>query len=186
MTARRRDPETPSESNAAAEADAPHRRSHREKKQERQGIEALTQRLVALRPHEREALKLDEDLCKALAELNALKGSARNRQAKFVHGILRRSDLEALEQRLERGLGSSYAPGASGPPGPAAQWLERLLEEGDPAIQALVERTPHADRQQLRQLVRTARRAPETATTRRARRALQTLVAELIDAESLT
>ncbi len=176
MPARSQPPEETSET----EAESTHRRSHREKKQERKALEALAQRLQSLRPHELDALGLDDDLRAAIDELKALSGSARNRQAKLVHGLLRRSDLEAIEQRLDRGMGSSYAPGAVAEAGVSEQWLERLLAEGDPAIQALVEVQPEADRRQLRQLVRTASRTPESAATRRAKRALRAVIQELV------
>jgi ribosome-associated protein len=176
MSPRSRTPEETSE----VEAESTHRRSHREKKQERKALEALAQRLASLRPHELDALGLDEDLRAALDELGSLSGSARNRQAKLVHGLLRRGDLEAIEQSLDRGMGSSYAPGRADEAGVSEQWLARLLAEGDPAIQALVETQPEADRRQLRQLVRTASRTPESAATRRARRALRALIDELV------
>jgi ribosome-associated protein len=52
------------------------------------------------------------------------------------------------------------------------QWLTRLVEEGDPAVEALIASYPLADRQRLRSLVRSARQDPEARKAKRARREL--------------
>jgi ribosome-associated protein len=170
---------TSSEGEASPESEDRARLSNREKQAQQHTLEALAQRLASLRPHELDVLDLDDDLRGALDALRPLSGSARNRQAKVVHGLLRDDDPEALSRRLDRGGPSSYHPTPSGDPGPLAHWLARLLDEGDPAVEALLERSPTADRQQLRQLVRTARKTPAGAASRRARRALERLIGEL-------
>jgi ribosome-associated protein len=52
------------------------------------------------------------------------------------------------------------------------QWLTRLVEEGDPAVEALIADYPLSDRQRLRSLVRSARQDPEANKAKRARREL--------------
>lgn len=159
------------------------RRSHRDKGLERAAVAAVADRLAALRSHELDQLGLDDDLREAVAELNALEGSARGRQAKFLNGLLRHSDLEELTRKLDRGEGSSYvaqARQADAPEAPVETWLARLLADGDAAVNDLVEARPAADRQQLRQLIRTALKTPPSSTTRRALRSLRSVVEELI------
>jgi len=157
------------------------RQSHREKKLERQRLDELTDRLVSLRPHELDHLSLDDDLRQAVDELGALSGSARGRQARFLHGLLRRSDLDDVERRVRKGSGSSYAPVPESRKSPVERWLERLLAEGDGAVNELVEAHAGVDRQQLRQLIRTSRKTPASAATRRAERSLRTILDELLD-----
>ncbi len=174
------DPPEPATAGAAEEAGAARRRSHREKKEEREALEVLTQRLVSLRPHELDRADLEPDLRSAIDELGRLSGSARGRQAKFVHGLLRRSDLDDLDRRLGRIGRSSYAPTPATEKTPLEVWLERLLTEGDAAVNELVDAHPGADRQQLRQLIRTSRKTPPTTASRRALRSLEAALAELL------
>lgn len=60
------------------------------------------------------------------------------------------------------------------------RWRERLMAEGDAALQALFEAHPQADRQRLRLLVRRARAAGDPAAQRRRARELWRALRELI------
>jgi ribosome-associated protein len=157
-----------------------HRRSHREKHLERKRLDALTERLVRLRPHELDLLRLEDDLREAVDELKALTGSARGRQARYVHGLLRDMELDELERRVRMGSGSSYAPVPESSRSPVDRWLDRLIAEGDPAVNELVESHAKADRQQLRQLIRTSSKRPATTASRRALRSLRATLEELL------
>jgi ribosome-associated protein len=166
-----------------ADAESGGRQSHSEKKLERQTLIELTQRLALQRPHELENLDLDSDLVRAVEALRTLSGSAHGRQTKFVHGLLRRSDIEAVRRILDRGQGSSYGPSRPAATGPVQAWLERLLAEGDTALNEIVERHPETDRQRCRQLMRTAAKTPPTPASRRAKQSLQETLAGLLDGE---
>jgi len=158
------------------------RRSHREKGEERKLLIAVAERLAALRPYELDQLELDPDLRAAVDELTALSGSAKGRQARFLHGLLRDEDLTALTRRLDRGSGSTYVERQTRvDQDPVSIWLTRLLAEGDAAVNDLVDAHPSADRQQLRQLIRTANKRPETTTSERAQRSLRAAIAELLE-----
>lgn len=143
----------------------------------------MAERLAALRPYELDHLALEPDLRAAVDELNLLSGSARGRQERFLHGLLRDEDLEALTRRLDRGSGSTYVERqVREDHDPVAIWLARLLAEGDAAVNDLVEAQPSADRQQLRQLIRTARKRPPTTTSNRALRSLRGVIEQLLEA----
>jgi ribosome-associated protein len=77
---------------------------------------------------------------------------ARRRQLAHIDSIIRmldEADVDALGEAL-RDLPTERSA--------VEEWLERLLEGGDTELEALVQRYPDADRQQLRQLMRNARK----------------------------
>ena len=99
-----------------------------------------------------------------------LKPRSRGRQNRLIGQLLRAEDHEAIRERME-------SPQAAGRDNAQQEkmneaWLIRLVEEGDPAVEALIANHPQADRQQLRQLARSARQDPESKKTKRARREL--------------
>ena len=100
---------------------------------------------------------------------------------RFIHGLLRDSDLAGLRSALEAGAGSSYSSTGERAPSTGDVWLTRLLGDGDPALNALIDEFPSADRQRLRRLIRTAKKTPESAQARRAIRSLRTLIGEICD-----
>jgi len=130
----------------------------------------VASKLVDLAPKQLAKLQLPEELCEAVAGARAMSNdTARNRQLRVVRKIIREGATEQIEQALHRLLNPE--PGSS----PSDRWVARLVQEGDPAIDAFVQDFPAAERQRLRQLVRSVARASETqlATKRRAlRRAL--------------
>src|SRR5690606_42090838 len=82
---------------------------------------------------------------------------ARKRQRAFLAKQMRREDeetLDAIRDALdEKGESARQETAAMHR---AEAWRERLIEEGDPALSELLDAHPHADRQELRQLMRSA------------------------------
>jgi ribosome-associated protein len=82
--------------------------------------------------------------------------SARRRHLQYLGKLMRAVDPEPIEQALDalhqhrRGSAEAFHQ--------LERWRERLLQEGDPAIQALLDTYPDGDRQLLRQLIRQHRR----------------------------
>lgn len=100
---------------------------------------------------------------------------ARKRHLKHLAGLLRQLDdeaVEAIEEALVHGDAASSERGRR-----AARWRDRLLAEGDEAVQELVEAHPGVDVQRLRQALRRASKS-EAA---RAHRALLDVIKEALN-----
>jgi len=129
-------------------------------KRELLALQELAQRLTAMSRAERESLPLSEATRTAIDETARIKDQrARRRHFKRIAKLLARQDVDAMHA-----LASDKARGA----GEAAsrhhrveRWRERLIVEGDGALAELLGLCPRADRQQLRHLMRAARRDRE-------------------------
>lgn len=125
-------------------------------KREADQRQALGEALVNLGTRELEQVPLDETLLDAIALAHKIrnKHEAYRRQLQFIGKLMRSREpqpiLQALEQiRNRHGLAIQAHHQLE-------QWRDRLLAEGDPAIDALLAELPQLDRQQLRKLVRQA------------------------------
>jgi ribosome-associated protein len=105
-----------------------------------------------------EALDVDPDLKALVHESRRVTQQvARKRQTQFLAKQLRKDDeaiatirraFETSDEDRRRETARLHR---------LEHWRARLVEEGDPALEALVETCPQADRQALRQLIRQAR-----------------------------
>jgi Uncharacterized protein conserved in bacteria len=132
--------------------------SRSQQRREALGVLELAEKLAALSPAQLERLPIPEALLPHLADTRRISARiARKRQLAFLAKQMRREDeqtLDAIRQALD-------AEGEAGRREVALmhraeRWRERLLDEGDGALAALLAEHPHADRQQLRQLLRNA------------------------------
>ena len=105
---------------------------------------------------------------------------ARKRQTQYLAKALRKleeSDLDPIRRVLEHDRAESYRESA------VLQrietWRERLIEEGDAALDALLALHPSADRPRLRALARSARIERERAKPPRSARELFRALREL-------
>lgn len=119
--------------------------------------------VVLMESGERElaGLTLDSGFLEGLREVARMKPSgARNRQIKYLVKRLQTQDLGAVrqwhEQRDRREAEQNRRFHL------LEQWRERLVAEGDAALEAFLQEQPDTDRQQLRQLIRSARKEKET------------------------
>ncbi len=135
--------------------DEPPSRSQR--KREAEALQALGERLVALPAGTLAAMPLDEELREAVALARRISArGGRRRQLQYIGKLMRQRDTNAIERALadlDRGRQAEAR---------RHQELEalrdRLIEEGDAALAEVIDRHPEVDRQQLRQLVRQARK----------------------------
>jgi ribosome-associated protein len=99
-----------------------------------------------------------EDLLPHIAEAKRITAHiAHKRQLAFLAKHMRREDdavLDAIRDALDVNSETSRREVAA--LHRAEDWRERLLKDGDTALSALLEEYPHADRQQLRTLLRNA------------------------------
>jgi ribosome-associated protein len=146
-------------------ADRVERPNRKELKAEMRELERLAVSLASMPAAERRRLPLTEHVLGELGELAKLtKGPARKRQRLLVTTLLRESDREALDQALDGGGPEQERLWA------LERWRERLIAEGNPAIQEFLDEHPGGDRQQLRRLAGLA--AGEGDAASRARKKL--------------
>jgi ribosome-associated protein len=138
----------------------PERPSKSQRKRDMHRLQDLGARLAALRPDQWTQLPMDAGLRQALEELRRIRSrEAHRRQLQFIGRLMRNADAEALETALARLQSGSIAQTRL--LHTLEQWRDRLIEEGDPAVAELVAEHPQALAQELRQLIRNARRERE-------------------------
>ncbi|ANB17743.1 ribosome biogenesis factor YjgA [Dokdonella koreensis] len=144
----------------------------------------LATALAALSDAQLDRLPLPEDVRGEVERTRATPShGARKRQTQYLAKHLRRLDEEALEairRLLDHDRQSAHRETAL--LHQLEAWRDRLVAEGDPALDALLERHPGGDRQQLRALIRQARLEAERAKPPRAARELFRLLRAHLDA----
>jgi len=119
-------------------------------------LQALGEKLVALSADQLAQLDLPEILTSALLQAKQIKQhGAKRRQFQYIGRLMRDVNSEDILAQYENITQQSAQ--AIQQLHKIEKWRERLLEQGDEAIQALIEEFPDLDRNQLRQLIRTAR-----------------------------
>jgi ribosome-associated protein len=133
--------------------------SRTDMKRESDALQDLGEELLTLRADRLAQLGLPDKLTDALAELRRITNfEGRRRQAQFVGKLLRKLDEGAVDQAR-----AALAEQRRGPAREAAllhhaeQWRTLLLE-GDDALARWMTQYPETDAQQLRSLVRQARK----------------------------
>lgn len=85
------------------------------------------------------------------------KFGALNRQKQYIGKLMRRIDADAIREALaaieQEGLAEKYTHKLS------ENWRDRLLSEGNPALESFLEKYPASDRQHLRQIIRQHQKA---------------------------
>jgi ribosome-associated protein len=145
-------------------------------------LKDLATRLVALKPRQLERMGLGEPMLVAIRLAQSIKSPpARNRQVTVVRQHLRDSGprVDEIEARLKALLLGVALPALAGVEPEVSEkampevlsWSERLMSEGDEALEEFLRDHPGADRQLLRQQARAASKAGRTADTSGAERA---------------
>ena len=145
---------------------------------------ALGERLATLTPTQLAKLPVPESLLPHIADTRRMTAhGARKRQVAFLAKQIRREDEEVLDAiRVALDAGGDAARRETALMHRAETWRERLLAEGDEALSAFVEAHPDADRQRLRQLVRSTLEERTRNKPPRAFRELVREVKELLEA----
>lgn len=133
--------------------------SKTDRKRESAEVQALGEALLTLRGEARERLQLPDQLTEALKDLGRITNfEGRRRQSQFVGKLMRKLPPEtpdAVRTALdEQARGPAQATAMLHE---AEQWRERLLADDD-ALGAWIETHPGTDAQQMRALVRQARK----------------------------
>jgi len=147
-------------------------------KREMHALQKLAERLIGLKPGQWSKLGFGSVMMAALEESTRIKNHiAIRRHIKRVGKLLNNEDTEKLDQLFARMDDKDFQDKAGLQR--LEQWRERLLTEGDKALQVLLDDHPKADRQQLRQLIRAGRKERETESSGTAQRKLFKYIKEL-------
>lgn len=126
-------------------------------KREMHALQALGETLIAMKPAERARFPLSDDMLRAIEETSRIRShEGRRRHMQYVGKLIRKEDLvaiqgvfDSIEQEKEQRDHAFHR---------LEKWRDRLVEEGDPAVDLFMAEYPDADRQALRQLIRNAQR----------------------------
>ena len=148
-------------------------------KREMHALQDLGEELVALSPAARAKLPLDEELLDALelADRLSKKREALRRHIQFIGRLMRDRDLAELERGLAVLRNTNQA--ATRQFHRIEQLRDRMLEDNDVVTQFIAEH-PSVNTQQLRQLIRNAKKEQEKQQPPKAYRELFQLIKPLI------
>ena len=125
-------------------------------KREMHALQTLGEQLIAMSPAERARFPLSDDMLAAIEETGRIRShEGRRRHMQYVGKLMRREDLEAIQgifneikqESRHRDLAFHRLEA----------WRDRLIAEGDAAVEIFIEEYPDVDRQALRQLIRNAK-----------------------------
>lgn len=153
--------------------------SKSQQKREHHALQDLAEALAGLSAGELEQIPLSEELGDAVREASGLKRGARQRQVRYIAKRLGTEDANAVAEALERLRHGSREETARHHR--IERWRERLLSEGQQALSEFLDAHPQTDRQQLRQLIRSASLERERGQPPKAFRKLYALLKEQVD-----
>ncbi len=126
-------------------------------KRESHALQALGEELVRLPPAKLAKIPMPKELAEAVELARRIKArGGLKRQLQYIGKIMRSIDAEPIEKALDDLKNAAGKEAAKFHR--LEQWRDRLIDEGDTALEQLLEEFPHADRQHLRQLMRNAQR----------------------------
>lgn len=129
-------------------------------KREMHALQALGETLIAMKPAERARFPLSDDMLRAIEETSRIRShEGRRRHMQYVGKLIRKEDLAAIqavfdgiEHEKEQRDHAFHR---------LEKWRDRLVSEGDAAVDLFMAEYPNGDRQALRQLVRNAQKERE-------------------------
>ena len=128
--------------------------SKSEMKRDMEALQKVGEELVELKPNALAKIPLDEDLLEAVKDAQRFKNEARRRQLQRIGKLMRQVDVEPIQAALDM-LRNKHSQ-ATVALKKLEQKRDKLIENGDSMINAIMVDHPDADRQRLRQLVRQA------------------------------
>ncbi|MCG8710354.1 ribosome-associated protein [Brenneria sp. 4F2] len=130
--------------------------SKSEIKRDAEALKDLGAELVDLGKNALERIPLDDDLRAAIELAQRIKKEGRRRQLQLIGKMLRARDPEPIQTALDKLRNRHNQQVVLFHK--LEQLRDRLMEEGDNAIPDVLTLYPHADRQQLRSLIRNAQK----------------------------
>lgn len=145
-------------------------KSKTQRKHDHRALLTLAQTLVGLPDSQLERVPLDEAAREGVVDARGMARRARQRQLRYLARLLGERDPAPIRDAVAACQRTTHQ--ATARFHRVERWRERLLAEGDPALEALLDAFPHADRQHLRRLVRAVHAERATRKPPRSYRAL--------------
>ena len=150
-------------------------------KREMHALVDLGKELVNMSKEQFAKIELPDELREAIIEARNIRShGAHKRQLQYIGKRMRSVDAEHIRGQIDTLAGHSKQAAAA--LHHIERWRDRLLNEGDSALEALVAEFPHTDRQYLRQLIRNAHKEVQENKPPKSARALFKYLRDLIDA----
>ncbi|NLS53232.1 ribosome biogenesis factor YjgA [Hafnia alvei] len=134
--------------------------SKSEIKRDAEALKDLGAELVDLGKNALDKIPLDADLRAAIELAQRIKKEGRRRQLQLIGKMLRQRDPEPIQTALDK-LNNRHNQQVA-LFHKLEQIRDRLIDEGDDAISIVLDLYPQADRQQLRSLIRNAKKEKAT------------------------
>ncbi len=164
-------PESPASDPEYADWDQDEGVSKSQLKREAHSLTELGKRLVQLDKGSLAKIPLPDNLLDAInSAKNIRQHGALKRQLQYIGKLMRKTDPEPIQAAYE--AATHHYRADTQQLHEIENWRDRLLAEGDSALGELTDRHPDADRQHLRQLMRSAKKEREKNRPPRAAREL--------------
>ncbi len=125
-------------------------------KKEAESMQKLGEKLIALTANELEKIPLDEKLLDAIHHAQTLNArGAIRRQRQYIGKLMRETDTLAIQQAYERLVHTDNQAVAQ--LHLIEQLRDKLIAQGDEALNEVIAHFPDADRRHVRQLARNAK-----------------------------
>lgn len=155
-----------------------HSRSHR--KQEMLELQKLGEALVKLTASQLASFDLPESLHRAILEAKSITShEAKRRQLQYIGKIMREIDVDAIKHTLK--TLQTTRKKSTDEFHHVEAWRDRLIAEGDDALNAFLAEHADVDRQALRQLIRNAKRDVKLQKNTGAGKALFQYLAKVLE-----
>ncbi len=155
--------------------------SKSEIKRDAEELKHLGAEMVDLGKNALDKIPLDEELRSAIELAQRIKKEGRRRQMQLIGKMLRSRDVDPIRQALDK-LKNRHNQQVN-----LFHKLEvlrdRLIEEGDAAVPEVLNLYPMADRQQLRSLIRNAKKEKETSKPPKSSRLIFQYLRELAEGQ---
>lgn len=148
-------------------------------KREAHSLTELGKKLVQMDKSLLAKIPLPDNLLEAInSAKNIRQHGALKRQLQYIGKLMRKTDPEPIQAAYE--VATNHYRADSQQLHKIENWRDRLLSEGDNALGELTDLHPDADRQHLRQLMRSAKKERELNKPPRAARELFQYLKELV------
>ena len=153
--------------------------SKSERKRRHHAIRDLGAALAELAPKQLARIPLDDELMAVVMEAAKAQRSARQRQLRYLAKRLAGEDLRPIQAAYDAVKGEGDK--ATAKQHRLEHWRERLVDEGDAALDEYLQAYPEAPRGDLRALIRKARNDRERQRPAKSARQLFRLLRDLDD-----
>lgn len=155
--------------------------SKSQRKRDAHAIKELGEKLVELDPGHLKNFDLPEFIIGIINDTRRIRQhGARKRQLQYLGKQLRQIDTEDIQQQLEQLQRPHQADVAM--QHNIERWRDRLLQEGQDALTNFIDQYPHAEVQQLRQLIRNSQKESQQQSTPKSARLLFKYIREILSA----